>query len=291
MSRFYRIVCGMAAVLISLGLLLGLLGFLLGGRAADLGQVNFPLHGSWLVGFYSRGDRNNPLSGSDTIDIVYPGTEIRKLDFELSCANVTFREGDAFRVEAKKINAKRFRTELDGDTWEIECDVKDLDRISTRKAPAITITVPRGFVADDMELELAMGVLTMMDVTARESDIEVGMGELTASGFSSGDCKLTIGMGSLELSGEITGRSSIDCGMGSAVLTLAGSPEDYGFDTSVGMGSITVNGTEIAPEGLPPIGSESVGGLAAGRSWNTNAPNFFEVDCGMGSVEVSFRRK
>ena len=77
--------------------------------------------------------------------------------------------------------------------------------------------------------------------------------------------------------------------MGSAELALTGKPEDYGYIASVGMGSVVINGYEISPEGLPPFGSESIGGLAASRSWNTDAPNQLDIECGMGSVEIDFR--
>ena len=243
MKAFYRIVCGTAAVLISLGLLLSLIGFLMGGRPADLDEVVFPLHGSWRIGLFQGNRlRGNPLYGSDTIDIVYPGG-ITKLDFDLSCADVTIKTGENFKVEARKINAKRFSTEVDGDTWEMECDVNNM---SGDKAPTITITVPKGFVAEEAELNLSMGTLAIKDLAAKESTLEVGMGEMIVDGFSSGDCELNIGMGNLELTGKITGQGQIQCGMGSAELTLTGDPADYGFAVTVGMGSVEVHGEEIS---------------------------------------------
>lgn len=289
MKPFYRIICGTAAVLVSLGLLLSLIGFLMGGRLADLDETTFPLHGSWRIGPFRGGFRGNPLYGSDTIDIVYPGG-IDKLDFDLSCADVTIKTGENFKVEARKINAKRFSTKVDGDTWEIECDIKKSDRISGNKAPTITITVPKDFVAEEAKLDLAMGTLTVKNLAAEESSLNVGMGSMTVTGFSSGDCDIDLGMGSLEFTGEITGQSSIQCGMGSAEMTLIGDPKDYGFSVSVAMGSAEINGEDVSPDGMPPIGEhEIVGGLMTERSWNLDAPNQFYIDCGMGSVEINFR--
>ena len=138
-------------------------------------------------------------------------------------------------------------------------------------------------------LALSMGDLTVKNLSARESSLEVGMGNLIATGFSSGDCEITIGMGSLELAGTITGQGFISCGMGSAELMLTGNPQDYGYNVTVGMGSVEINGEDISSDGLPPIGSEVVGGFGAERSWNLEAPNRFTIDCGMGSVELTFR--
>ncbi len=226
------------------------MGFLLGGRPGGLYEysqgVELPLVGSGRFGILRWG---NPLYGRDTVEMNYTYTgekaQIRRLDFDLSCANVTIREGEAFWVRAEKINAKRFRTEVNGDTWEIECDVKNVGRMGGDRAPNITITIPKGFVAEELELDNAMGTMEVRDLAAQQSSILVGMGDLVVKNFSSRDCALEIGMGSLELSGSITGRGSINCGMGSAILALKGEPADYGYTATVGMGSVTIAGKEL----------------------------------------------
>lgn len=297
MRTFYRGVCIAAAALISLGLLLSLLGFALGGRPGDLADyydgADLPFIGSGRIGPLRWGSWGNPLYGRDTVEQSYGGPElgIRKLDFELSCADVVIKEGEVFRVKAEKINAKRFSTRLDGDTWEIECDVEHAGRMGGDKAPKITITVPKGFQAEELELDAAMGTVEMKDLAAKVSTLKVGMGTVTAKNITSGDCEMEIGMGTLEFSGTLTGKSSIDCGMGSAELTLRGDPQDYGFYATVGMGSVTVNGEDVdteSPNTPGPWGIAEIGGLGGQRSWNTTAPNLLYVDCGMGSVDIRF---
>lgn len=296
MRSFYKIICGAAVAFLALGLLLGAMGFLLGGRPGGLYEysqgVDLPLVGSGRFGILRWG---NPLYGRDTVEMNYTYTgekaQIRRLDFDLSCANVTIREGEAFWVRAEKINAKRFRTEVNGDTWEIECDVKNVGRMGGDRAPNITITIPKGFVAEELELDNAMGTMEVRDLAAQQSSILVGMGDLVVKNFSSGDCALEIGMGSLELSGSITGRGSINCGMGSAILALKGEPTDYGYTATVGMGSVTIAGKELDTDSNSTPGPweiAEIGGLGGSRSWNTEAPNFFYIDCGMGSVDIQF---
>ena len=36
------------------------------------------------------------------------------------------------------------------------------------------------------------------------------------------------------------------------------------------------------------LGSESTGGMDGGMTRRRDAPNFFNIDCGMGSVEIYF---
>lgn len=300
MRGFYKVICGTAAAFLSLGLLLGVMGLLMGGRPGELyaysEELDIPLAGRGRFGLLGWGGSwGNPLYGRDTVEQTYTQQkdQIRKLDFDLSCADVTIREGDAFWVRAEKINAKRFRTEIDGDTWELECDVKNVRHMGGDRAPRITVTVPKGFVAEELELDSAMGAVEVKGLAAQESALQVGMGEMVVKDFSSGDCDLEIGMGSLELSGSITGRGSIDCGMGSAALVLRGEPADYGYTATVGMGSVTIGGETLDGDGPQAPGSgelAEIAGLGAERSWNTDAPNFFFVNCGMGSVDIRFTK-
>ncbi len=82
-------------------------------------------------------------------------------------------------------------------------------------------------------------------------------------------------MGSLVLNGKITGKGDIKCGMGSIEMTLGGREEDYGCRATVGMGTVI-------------LGSESTGGMGGEMTRRRDAPNFFNIDCDMGSVEIYF---
>lgn len=267
MNRFYRVVSGIAVVLIGLGVVIGGVGLLLGGRIGDL-----PV--GLRFGFPPR------IWGSDTIEAAY--SDIHTLDFQFEAMDVIIEEGDGFSIRAERINARRFTTVQNGHTWTIRCDNKSsgLNRINWgndwgKKAPIVVITLPRGFTVDRLDLEMGMGFLTAEGLAADRSDIELGMGEMTLMDFSSGGCDIGVGMGSLIVEGKITGRGTVNCGMGSVEMMLEGAQSDYGFDASVGMGSVN-------------IGLHSIDGLGGEMTLNSGAPNFYTVDCGMGSVDISF---
>lgn len=269
MNYFYRAVSGAAVVLIGLGVVLGGVGLLLGGRIGDLPvglRLGFP-PGIW---------------GGDTVEAAYTG--IRRLDFEFEAMNVEIKEGDSFSIRAEKIDARRFTTSQEGDTWKIRCENKTsgLGRINWgsdwgKKAPKVTVTLPEGFIADRLDLEMGMGFLTAEGLAADRSGIGLGMGEMILSRFTSGGCDLEVGMGSLTVSGEITGKGMVTCGMGSVEIFLMGRESDYGFDADVGMGSVNIG----------PHATEGIGGS---MEINSGAANFFTVDCGMGSVDISFEQ-
>lgn len=289
MNMFYRIVSGAAAICIGFGMLLGGIGVLLGGRVSELPARSLGF------GLLPR------VWGSDTVEAGYTG--IRNLDFEFEAMDVEIREGDSdsFQIRASRVNNRRFTTRQDGDTWEIRCDNRYRSRWLNignrweRKAPRVVITVPKGFTAEDLKLKLSIGSMTVQDLAARDltldlemgnltarglsargSDIDVGMGEMILRDFSSGDTEMDVGMGSLIFDGRLTGRGKITCGMGSIEMALEGKESDYGFDATVGMGTVE-------------IGTQSSGGMGGGMLLNTAAENFFEVDCGMGSIEIGFK--
>lgn len=267
MSRFYKVVSNIAVVLIGIGVVLGGVGLLLGGRMGDLTA-------GLRFGFPPR------IWGSDTVEANY--ADIHTLDFQFEAMDVIIQEGDGFHIKAERVNSRRFSTRQDGGRWEIRCDNRSsgLSKINwgnnwAKKAPIVVITLPRGFTADRLDLEMGMGFLTAEGLSADHSDIYLGMGEMDLVDFSSGNCELEVGMGSLTLDGKLTGNGEVTCGMGSAELFLQGRQSDYGFDASVGMGSVN-------------IGFHSIGGFGGEMTLNTGAPNFYTVDCGMGSVDIVF---
>jgi len=272
MKTFYRVVSGAAVICIGLGLLLGGVGVMLGGRLSQLPDSGLRLAG-WVT---------PTLWGYETVEADYAGRDIRKLDFELEAMDVEIQEGDTFSVRADQVDSRRFTTRVEGDTWKIDCDNQYFGRRPSRfggrwdrRAPHVTITLPKGYMAEELDLEMGMGNLFASNLSARRSELSVGMGNMTLENFTSGDCDIEVGMGDLIILGSVTGRGAIDCGMGDLEMHLAGPQRDYGCNVSVGMGSVTV-------------GDETIGGLSGERSFNAGAKNFFEIDCGMGNVEIYF---
>lgn len=274
MKMIYRVLCGAAAICIGLGLLLGLIGTALGAHPGDLFISPTELPAFRFI------TRMPAVWGKDTVEVTYPGEKIRRLDFDLEAMDVTIETGNSFSILAKRVNAKRFTTKVEGDTWVIDCDngtmTGNWGNRWEKKAPKVTITVPKGWVAREAEIDLGMGSLTVRDLAAEESTLDVGMGSATVTDFRSRDCNITVGMGSLYLTGDLRGRGNISCGMGDVTLSLDGRASDFGCTASTGMGTITFDGHET-------------GGLAGGMTVGAStADNWFDIECGMGSVDVLF---
>lgn len=104
---------------------------------------------------------------------------------------------------------------------------------------------------------------------------EVGAGKMDLKEVCiGGPCSTNVGAGMLTISGAVAGRSKIHCGLGFTEFLLA-RPAEYGYRMKCGMGSVKV-------------GSACAAGIDGNRIENENASTFYDIDCGMGSVNVQF---
>ena len=116
--------------------------------------------------------------------------------------------------------------------------------------------MPRGTVFRTVRLSTDIGSLELHGISCTEK------------------AEISVGMGSVELEGSLAGGIRVDCGMGSAELRIP-RPADYGYRIQCGMGSVE-------------LGEDSFGGLGADTAENTGAPTVFDLECGMGAIEVIF---
>ena len=89
--------------------------------------------------------------------------------------------------------------------------------------------------------------------------------------------ELEVGMGTLEATVDASKKLTVDVGMGEADLTVNGSEEEYDTDISVGAGDVK-------------CGSHEFSGLSQEYTKDNGTGKKLEIDCGMGSVNVDFRR-
>ena len=97
----------------------------------------------------------------------------------------------------------------------------------------------------------------------------------TATGLSADTCELKCEMGGINIEGSVTTRLNAKCELGS-IYALLEEPDDYGWSAKAAFGSATVDGHSAS--GMDSISS---GG-------NGSASTFFNLECGMGSIEIEF---
>ena len=265
-------------IILIVGISLLIIGFLMSLVAFLMGITPFYI---WK----SVRDRNTVVYPSGENNFIWSSTEqnIRNLDIELGQTELHIIPGDSFVFTA---DGKIDSIAVTGDTLHIKHTEKDSETFGLFKSylfekeiPPLkaTLTVPYNVFFENITLEIGMGEFeSKMPLKCKRSTLNVGLGSCSLEDFSVTDYFETeCDMGSLTIQGTIDGTSKIQCGMGTVKLITQGNPDDYNYKTQVGMGSVQ-------------IGDKTFGGLSNKERFSSTAKNYFDIDCGMGSIIISF---
>lgn len=265
-------------IILTVGISLLIIGFLMSLVAFLMGITPFYI---WK----SVRDRNTVVYPSGENNFIWSSTEqnIRNLHIELGQTELHIIPGNSFVFTAdRKIDS----IAVTGDTLHIKHTEKDSETFGLFKSylfekeiPPLkaTLTVPYNVFFENITLEIGMGEFeSKMPLKCKRSTINVGLGSCSLEDFSVTDYFETeCDMGSLFIQGNLKGNSKIQCGMGTVELITQGNPDDYNYKTKVGMGSVQ-------------IGDKTFEGLSNKERFSSTAKNYLDIDCGMGSIIISF---
>lgn len=184
---------------------------------------------------------------------------IRKLDLELGVTDMQIvqSDDDRFHVYAYSPDGK-FDSTKNGDTLKIESNTgkKHLGNLVNVDTARVTLEVPAGVVFDEVEMDVGVGNLQAEALVCRELDISCGVGNVAIDGYVTGEC-------------------DIECGVGEVVMNLGNRQKDFNYRISCGIGNVV-------------LGEDSYSGISSDRKIDNGAGNTMEIECGMGSVILSF---
>lgn len=163
-----------------------------------------------------------------------------------------------------------------------------------RRAPRLTITLPKDahltsvsleggagdftlhdLTADDLTVSMGVGELELKKITAKNScDFQGGTGDLSLIDCDLNNAKISVGVGDLDLKGGLKGSCRLEGGVGDMELRLSGSESDYQITTESGIGEVELGGSDIK--------NATVG--------SADAKNRLHIKSGVGDVEISFSR-
>lgn len=133
-----------------------------------------------------------------------------------------------------------------------------------------------GFEGEEISITVGAGELLADRIRAGTVDFEIGAGHASIEELTvSGKMDMEVSMGAAEVAGTIAGDLDVECGMGEIVMSLTGSEDDHSYYVECGMGNVDV-------------GSYSHGGVASHKSWNAGKSSYFNINCNMGNVTVTF---
>lgn len=226
---------------------------------------------------------------------------VKKIILTGNYGKVEFLKGDRFSYEiiGNEVDSSMFTHEVENDTWRINIKNrsgfyffgfgKD-DHISK-----LRITVPSTEVLDSISVKINAGTIEVERLAAKDLKMEMGAGSLDADeiigenslylSVSAGKCKvknmiganprLRCEAGQIDAGGALTGTGMVNCGVGQINLELVGDVKNYDYSVACSVGAIRVNG-------------DQVGGIATKHSKSTNAENYFDLDCGVGQINLKF---
>lgn len=154
------------------------------------------------------------------------------------------------------------------DSIALEADEIDLEL----GAGTVTIQSLKG---DDIKINLGAGDADIGNITADVLSIEGAAGTITVDDSDVREMSLEVGMGNIEASARITGNADINCGMGNVNMQVQGAETDYNYSVECSMGNVV-------------IGNSKYSGINGERTINNGSRSEFDIECGMGNIELYF---
>ncbi len=232
-------------------------------------------------------DSNAPVLAGDTQQ-TYSVSEVKNLEVEVGTCELTIGQSEDESIHVNVEGAGNYQGYLSGDTLCLKL-IRPTEIAATlstgeeginlnldTSACKMQLLLPADFAFEDVKLSLGAGTVDATTPFRAESlELELAAGEVTVSNLEVNKLNAEVGAGSLTLNGIISQKADLECGMGELSLKITGGKADFNYQVEVAAGEVT-------------IGNESFGGIAGERKIDNNASKDINVECAMGSVEITF---
>jgi len=203
-------------------------------------------------------------------------SQISNLEFIFGAGEFTIEEADTQddKIEIRIQGIGRADYSVKGDTLHINGfgGHRWGDNLGDNR---IDIKIPRESSFEEISVETGAGATIFSGIRANELEAEVGAGSVQLYEAEVNNASLSVGMGECIYEGAIRGNLDAECGMGDMTLMLSGKETDHNYEIECSVGVIT-------------IGGFSVSGLASEKLIDHNAQSEFDIECGMGNIEIIF---
>ena len=233
-------------------------------NAVDQGEFYIPSQD-----IIHRSEKNRQSdTGSDRQ--YYYDVESLDVEFKRGTLEVVETDEDEIYVEVLSDPSQSIQTFMDGGTLKITTDSQKI-----RENARLRICLPEDEYFDEAELDMGAAAVTVENLDADELKVKLGAGSLSSTGeILSEKSEWEIGVGELNLSYLDCEDTKIDCAMGTVSLALAYSQDDYDCDITCGAGAVNVGKNSFS------MGHHEYSG--------DDAESKLQIECGMGTVDVTF---
>lgn len=256
-------------------------------------------------------------NGGETVDIVkeFDSDSVRDIRIEMKAGELKVKEGSGDKIYVEVANAREdFEVNLSSGGNLVIKDKKEFFRFISfdGRKTVVTVSLPRDFVAERMNIEAGAGGIKISDVRANklsidlgagntdirnirvdkldmnagagniygtnlyaeDVDIDGGVGNITLEEVEFYNTDVDSGVGNVEIAGLLYGKNEFDGGVGETRLRIANSSDAYRVRVEKGLGSIRINGEKYS-----------------NVNWNnTTAENSIFAKGGVGNINIEFER-
>lgn len=232
------------------------------------------------------------LNGDFERTIAYSGA-LSRLETKVGIHVLEIKEGSGGEILLKGKNCDRIQCYVEEGTLYIK-DVGTRKKYKRTNDRELVLTVPAGILwekvemeapiggiemdslaAQKAELDAEMGNIVVYSLTADKLDIEANMGNVEIRNARAGRLEAEASMGNIEFEGRVDGDIEAEASMGSITLSLAQEKEEFNYEISAGMGSVTVDGSDC-------------GGLSRDQTIDHQADKRMKLNSSMGSIDIYF---
>lgn len=212
-------------VLFTLAILV-LLGILLAGIAFSLFTFNIDERVEATM---------TPVTPGNNETFTFSPNEIRNIEIEWASGNITIQPGDTEYIQVYESgDGNPMILRHQGDELQIHFD--DIDvyfGITVDFSKDLCITVPRDWVGNSLELEVASADLNVANLTFHRVEFEGASGECTFNDCTVGNLDVDTASGDIRFRGSL---NTMDCDAASAdcLLELTNHPSRIDMDTASG---------------------------------------------------------
>lgn len=249
-----------------------------------------------FVSVTREGKRYNASDAKESYYFNVESTEdITGIDFELAVGDVQIRKGSAMELTVTDMFEDAVSAYVKDGVWYITDSLLERGSVHSEYSPEVTITLPEDvffekvsiylaagrmdadkLAAKDMSLKVEAGSLKVFYLEAEDSlTLENGAGEIKLYDVDASNLTVNQGVGAIDITGDITGNNNIRGGVGEIKLSLTNRKRvDFNYKVNGGIGEVK-------------IGDMVLHGDTTNMSFDRDSADYFEIDCGIGRVELN----
>ena len=221
--------------------------------------------------------------------INFENSEVATLDIDVAFTNLIIKKGDFLIAETnnENINCKQNNQNL-------QIKEKQHNWLSRNNKGDLVVYIPENLEFEKVRINAGAGKIQIENINTEKLYLELGAGETIIEKINvKDDCKIESGAGKVsilsgninelnldmgvvkfEITSVITGNNKINAGIGNLELNIQDNKENYTVKADKGIGSIKIDGKEMADDVTYGDGENSI-----------------KIDGGIGSIKIDFEEE